>query len=158
MNWQQVCIHPSLQNLPFKIELNARGQVIMSPVKVSHALYQGKIEHFLRALLKSGEAIPECAIWTPQGTKVADVAWISPQRLAIVKQEVECSIAPEICIEVLSESNTAEEMAEKRSLYLDRGAKEVWICNQQGDISCYDMNGLLEQSVLVPTFPRKIEI
>jgi len=37
MQWQEVCEHPSLQNLPFKIELNERGQVLMSPVKVYHS-------------------------------------------------------------------------------------------------------------------------
>ncbi len=35
MNWQEVCEHPSLQNLPFKLELNEVGKVIMSPVRVS---------------------------------------------------------------------------------------------------------------------------
>ncbi len=44
MNWQQVCEHKDLQNLPFKIELNQRGQIIMSPAKVYHSAYQGEIE------------------------------------------------------------------------------------------------------------------
>ncbi|MCP4104532.1 MAG: hypothetical protein GY749_03190 [Desulfobacteraceae bacterium] len=50
MNWQQVCEHPNLENLPFKIELNERGQIIMSPVKVIHSAYQGRIEYILRTL------------------------------------------------------------------------------------------------------------
>ena len=29
MNWQEVCEHPSLQDLPFKIELNEKGEIIM---------------------------------------------------------------------------------------------------------------------------------
>jgi hypothetical protein len=28
MNWQEICEHPDLQNLPFKIELNANGQIL----------------------------------------------------------------------------------------------------------------------------------
>ncbi|MDM8549434.1 hypothetical protein QUF72_05115 [Desulfobacterales bacterium HSG2] len=36
MNWQEVCEHSDLQNLPFKIELNERGQIIMSPAKAYH--------------------------------------------------------------------------------------------------------------------------
>ncbi len=34
MNWQEVCEHPELKDLSFKIELNRQGQLIMTPVKV----------------------------------------------------------------------------------------------------------------------------
>ena len=37
MNWLELCNRPDLQNLPFKIELNKQGKVIMSPVKVYHS-------------------------------------------------------------------------------------------------------------------------
>ncbi len=157
MNWQEVCEHPALQNLPFKIELNANGQILMSPVKVLHSLYQGKIEYFLRSLLPLGETLPECAIKTAQGTKVADVAWVSIERLAIIKYETECSIAPEICIEVDSQSNTNQEMTEKRILYFEQGAQEVWICDQNGQMYFYNSQGQLSQSKLVAEFPNKIE-
>jgi len=157
MNWQEVCEHPSLQNLPFKIELNERGQIVMSAVKVLHSLYQGEIGYLLRFFLKEGKALPECAIWTRKGTKSADVAWVSPERFSIVKNETECSIAPDICVEVRSDSNTNEEMAEKRTLYFEQGAREVWICNQKGKMSFYNLSGPLEQSLLVPEFPKKIE-
>ena len=43
MKWSEVCARSDLQNLPFKIELNEQGQIIMSPVKVYHSAYQGKI-------------------------------------------------------------------------------------------------------------------
>jgi len=158
MNWQELCEHKSLQNLPFKIELNERGQILMSPVKVSHALYQGEIEFLLRSYRKDGKALPECAIKTRKGTKSADVAWASKSRLSIIKNETECSIAPEICVEVRSDSNTNAEMDEKRQLYFEQGAKEVWICNQTGKMSFYNEVDWLEQSVLVPNFPKQIDI
>lgn len=158
MNWQEVCEHPSLQNLPFKMELNERGQILMSPAKVYHSAYQGEIEHLLRSILKHGKTLPECAIWTRQGTKVADVVWVSQQRFSIIKSETECSIAPEICIEVCSDSNTDDEMAEKRKLYFEQGAKEVWICSQEGDMNFYNTQGKRETSTLVPKFPHYIEI
>ena len=42
--------------------------------------------------------------------------------------------APEICIEVLSLSNSPAEMNEKRDLYFEAGAHEVWICGRvRGD-------------------------
>ena len=81
MNWEEVCEHPALHNLPFKIELNEYGEIIMNAVKVIHSLYQGEIEYLLRSLLKNGKTLPECAIKTEKGTKVADVAWASREGL-----------------------------------------------------------------------------
>lgn len=157
MNWQEVCEHPSLRNLPFKIELNERGAIVMNAVRVIHSLYQGEIEHLLRTLLKSGRTFPECAIKTAKGTKVADVAWATAETVRKIRDEVECSIAPEICVEVVSASNTDDEMTEKKDLYFSRGAREVWIC-ENGVMRFYHAGGESENSLLVPGFPKKIEI
>ena len=96
MNWQEVCEHPSLQDLPFKIETNERGEIVMAPVKVYHSAYQGEIGFLLRSLRNDGKVLAECAISTAKGTKVADVAWASEERFQQIKDETECSIAPEI--------------------------------------------------------------
>ena len=112
MNWEEVCEHPALHNLPFKIELNEYGEIIMNAVKVIHSLYQGEIEYLLRSLLKNGKTLPECAIKTDKGTKVADVAWASRERVKTIKDESECSVAPEICIEVRSPGNADQAMEE----------------------------------------------
>jgi Uma2 family endonuclease len=158
MNWQEVCEHPSLQNLPFKIELNEKGQIVMSPVKVIHSFLQGKIEQLIRMHLKDGEAMPEYAVRTAKGTKVVDVAWISADRLRSVIRETESPIAPEICVEIFSESNTEAEMAEKRLLYFEKGALECWICSESGEISFFDPEGPLPRSSLIPAFPKTIDI
>jgi len=158
MNWQQACEHPDLKDLPFRVELNERGQIVMSPVKVVHSVCQGDIEYLLRMLMKTGKAMPECAISTRKGTKVADVAWASQKRLERIRYETECSVAPEICVEVLSDSNTEEEMEEKKQLYFENGAHEVWICTQDGGMSFHDAKGEMEVSALVPDFPMRIEI
>ncbi|MCZ6676667.1 MAG: Uma2 family endonuclease [Candidatus Poribacteria bacterium] len=158
MNWQELCEHPNLQNLPFKIELNEKGKVLMSPVKVYHAAYQAEISYLLRSLLKAGRALAECAIKTRLGTKVADVAWASQERFERIKHETECSVAPEICIEIWSSSNTADEIEEKINLYLESGAKEVWVCERNGDIDFYDLAGKQEHSALFPAFPSKIDL
>jgi Uma2 family endonuclease len=157
MNWEEVCEHPSLRNLPFKIELNEQGKIVMNAVKVIHSLYQGEIEFLLRSLLKNGKTLPECAIKTARGTKVADVAWASRERVKIVKDEAECSVAPEICIEVQSASNTDDEMEEKRQLYFASGAEEVWLC-KNGAMRFYDRNGKLDRSAFAPGFPALIKI
>ncbi len=155
MEWKEVCEHPSLQNLPFKIELNEKGQILMSPVKVYHSAFQGKIA---RLLPEKGIVLPECAIRTQKGTKVADIAWCSEERFKLIAPEAECPIAPEICIEVLSLSNTGEEIEEKRELYILAGAKEFWVCDEKGAVVFFDDNGRIEKSRLVPGFPARVYI
>jgi len=158
MQWQEVCEHPSFKNLPFKIELNEYGKVLMTPVKVYHSAFQGEIEFLLRSLLKTGKALPECAIATSKGTKVADVVWASDEVFAQIKNEIECSIAPEICIEVISLSNTKEEMQEKAQLYFEQGAKEFWMCTKNGDMTFFNDKKEIKQSLLVPSFPHYIKL
>lgn len=157
MQWQQVCDDPLLQNLPYKIELNKWGQIVMSPARVKHGFFQGRIAYFLEVLMTAGEAITECAIQTEDGVKVADVAWVSDERADIIVEETAASIAPEICIEIVSESNTIEEMAFKQTLYFQAGAQEVWVCDRQGNMSFYSPKEQLEHSGLVPDFPKQIK-
>ncbi|MCF7986658.1 MAG: Uma2 family endonuclease [Methylovulum sp.] len=158
MNWQEVCSHPSLQDLPFKIELDENGKIMMSPVKLYHSALQGEIEFLLRSLLINGKTLPECAIKTSKGTKVADVAWVSSTRWSILKAQTEASIAPEICVEVLSASNSPKEMVEKNQLYFAAGAKEVWLCDEQGEMSFFNAQHQLIHSELAPDFPLQIEV
>ena len=158
MNWQEVCEHSELQNLPFKIELNEYGQIIMSPLKVIHSRLQGKITKLLLKYTSDGEVFPECAIYTPKGVKVADVVWASAERLAQIKNEPYCSIAPEICIEVLSNSNSSKEMDEKKQLYFNQHALEFWLCDPQGTMRFFNAKTELLHSQLMPQFPTKIDL
>ncbi len=157
MQWQEICEDPSLQNLPYKIELNKWGQIVMSPAKVRHAFFQGRIAYLLESLTSSGEVMAECAIQTMDGVKVADVAWASDARADVILEEASASIAPEICIEVVSDSNTPEEMGFKQNLYFEAGAEEVWFCDSQGNITFYCPGQKLEQSTIVPDFPKLIK-
>ena len=157
MRWEEVCEDRQLQDLPFKIELNKWGQIVMSPVKIKHSFYQGRIQRLLQFLLTTGEVMPECAIETSDGVKVADVVWCSIARFDLIQDRVSASIAPEICIEVKSSGNSWEEMEFKQKLYFEAQAIEVWICNEQGQLRFYDRQGELAQSLLVPNFPNQIE-
>jgi Uma2 family endonuclease len=157
MKWEEVCKNQQLQNLPFKIELNKWGQIVMSPVKIKHSFYQGRIQRLLESLLQTGEVMPECAINTSDGVKVADVVWCSDERFDQIQDEVSASIAPEICIEVKSIGNSLEEMEFKKKLYFEAQAMEVWICNEQGEITFYNEQNELTQSLLVPHFPQQIK-
>jgi Uma2 family endonuclease len=157
MRWEEVCGNRQLQDLPFKIELNKWGQIVMSPVKIKHSFYQGRIQRLLESLLKTGEVMPECAIDTSDGVKVADVVWCSAERFDRIQEQVSASIAPEICIEVKSSGNTLDEMEFKQRLYFEAGATEVWICKEQGQMTFYNEQSELARSLLVPNFPNQIE-
>jgi len=130
----------------------------MSPVKVYHSALQGEIAAMLRLNRKDGKILTECAIQTRKGTKVTDVSWASRETYNIIKDEDECSVAPEVCIEVLSSSNTEDEIEEKKELYFEKGAKEVWLCNRGGDIEYFDHGGKLATSTFFPNFPPMVDL
>ena len=46
MNWQEVCDDPILQNLPYKLELNRYGEVVMNVVRMEHSFYVKKFFFF----------------------------------------------------------------------------------------------------------------
>lgn len=156
MEWQEVCSRKDLQDLPFKIELNKWGQIVMSPAKPKHSFYQGKILTLLARYMLTGEVMPELAIQTSDGVKVADVVWVSDARADLILEQEVAAIAPEICVEIKSASNTLAELEVKKDLYLAAQAEEVWLCDHAGKIIFYNQKGNLEKSLLVPEFPEQI--
>jgi Uma2 family endonuclease len=163
MNWRQVCQDRSLADLPYKIELDRFGRIIMSPTHKRHSKFQSKIQRLLMQQLPQGDAMPECAVETSEGTKVPDVAWISDERWkSLNPDDASCVVAPEICIEVLSPTNTIEEMLGtpekpgKRDLYFQAGAVEFWLCDESGKMSFYGRTGQMQKSALCPSFPDKV--
>jgi Uma2 family endonuclease len=140
MNWADVLADQTLRNLPYKIELDRYGNIVMSPASNRHGRLQFWIGSFLERNL-GGEAISECSVDTPEGVKVADVAWCSPEFLARHGYATPYPQAPEICVEVRSPSNSKEEMAEKIALYLGQGAREVWIVFEPGEVRFFGPEG-----------------
>ena len=158
MIWEDVCADPSLQGLPYKMELDEWGNIEMSPAKSYHSEYQGEIIRLLGVLLPDGVAIPECPIETPEKTKVADVAWVSRERRRTTRRDPSYTTAPEICVEILSMSNDRAEMRKKRRLYHEAGAMEFWLCDERGQMSFFSTDGPLARSILCPEFPPRVEI
>lgn len=158
MTWQEVINHPSLQDLPFKIELNAAGVIEMSPATNWHGLLQGEVLSKLNELLISGRASVEVSVQTTDGVRVADVAWADKTFIQQYREQTPYQNAPSICVEIISPSNTEKEIRQKIDLYLEAGATEVWLCNLDGELRFYNEDGQLERSILAPAFPKEISL
>ena len=157
-SWHRVLEDPQLRELPYKIETNEHGQIVLSPHKPQHGLQQGHLVRLLDQYTDSGATAVEFAVDTAKGVKVPDVIWISDERLSDMPEGAEASpVMPEIVVEVLSEDNTEAEIAEKRQLYLNEGAEEVWTCGEDGTMQFYDRDGARDYSALVPSFPDQVE-
>lgn len=149
MEWADVIDNPFLKDLPFKIEMNKWGKILMSPANNNHGNLQFEVGNRINKAKHSGKIIIECSIQTPEGVKVADVAWASDEFMGKYGFNTPYMVSPEICIEIISPSNTKAEMQEKIALYLNQGAKEVWLCDQKGEISYFSKSGQMGQSIEV---------
>jgi len=75
MKWSEVIAHKELSNLPFKVELNEWGNIVMSPASNRHGYIQTQLVLELNQQKQSGTVFTECSVETSKGVKVADVVW-----------------------------------------------------------------------------------
>lgn len=146
LRWAELCNDPGLNDLPYKIELNAYGTIEMSPTSTRHARYQASIGHELARQLPAGTVMTECPVATVEGVRVPDVAWASPEFVARHGDATPLPQAPEICVEVRSPSNSDAEMEMKTRAYLAAGAVEVWIVSDAGARQVFDALGAQPRS------------
>ena len=115
---------------PFYYELHHGEIVRVTRPKMKHA----RIQRRLRILLEVhvGEqgiveievafrALPEYEL------RVADVAYVARDRWEAVDPEDNLHGAPELVIEILSDSNTVSEINTKEELCLQNGSREFWV-------------------------------
>jgi Uma2 family endonuclease len=154
--WQEIVADPTLRDLPYKVETNHRGQLVLSPQTNRHSLQQKAVEKELDTLLSDGEAFPEWAVATAGGTKQADIIWASDERLREMRETGDpTTLAPEICVEVMSGPNDWDEMEEKRALYREAGAEEGWIVTEDGDVRFF-ADEEIDTSEIAPDFPDHV--
>jgi Uma2 family endonuclease len=156
--WSELVADPELARLPNRIETDRHGHIIMSPPPAAcHSRRQARIAVLLERLLSHGTPFTECAISTADGVKATDVAWLRQRRPEINEEPILFTRAPEICVEILSPSNTPAEIDEKRALYFDAGATEVWICNLDGSMTFFlGPDHQATTSAFCPAFPDRI--
>ena len=132
----------------------------MSSVRPRHGGYQGEIYFHLRSLLPRWLVIIECALRTSEGVKAPDVTAMPPERCPNWTELSHLPFAPDICVEVLSQDNTQEEMDEKRRLYAAQGCREFWTCSEHGEVSFVDASRgeRRETSAICPEFPASISL
>lgn len=155
--WERVLADPALAKLDGHIETDRHGHIIMTPPPgYQHGGRQFEIGFRLRSLL-GGNVRTECPLSTSDGVKGIDVVWISDLRETTAVCGQLLVEAPEICVEVFSPSNSLPEMEEKRALYFDAGASEVWFCREDGTMEFHGPGGPLTTSSLCPDFPAVID-
>lgn len=152
VRWNELIENPLLQNLPYKIELNKFGTILMSPASNKHGILQNRVARIIENEKKSGIVIIECSILTSEGVRVADVAWASDEFIEEFGDVTPFPKAPEICVEIKSPANSKGEMEEKIRLYLEKGAQEVWIVDLKGKTEFHSHVGEIKNSKLVKNF------
>lgn len=146
--WLRMIGDPILADIPGKLELNEKGSIELTPPNNRHSLIQAFVTGELRSCLPEGAVFTECSVETEIGVRVPDVAWASPEFMRRHGTTTPFPAAPELCIEVLSPSNTEAEMSEKIAAYLAAGAREVWLVADDRAIEIFGENGVRHSSVL----------
>ncbi len=159
LTWETLCTDPRfafLDDLPFKVETNGRGQLVMSPTFQRHGYLQVQTALLLDRLTGEGAVVTESAVRTSEGVRVPDVAWYDAGRWARVKDSYDAPLAPNVAVEVLSPTNHPDEIEEKRRLYFEAAADEVWACESTGRMRFFDRDGERERSAVLPDFPVQV--
>ena len=80
--------------------------------------------------------------------RVPDVVWASPEFMARHGGDSTFPTGPDLCVEVLSPTNTPAEIGEKVAAYLAAGAREVWVIDDDGVPEIHTSDGRAVVSAL----------
>ncbi len=143
--YRALCDDPCYANVPGKIELDVWGRMVLSPASNYHSALQAVLVGKLAVL--GGRGLVEASVITSAGVLVADVAWASEEFMRARGYETPYRRSPELCIEVVSPSNSRKELREKVAAYLEAGAEEVWVVLPHSRrCEFHGRDGLMERS------------
>ena len=154
--WERLCTSPGFNHPGYTCDIAPDGKIIMSPTFNYHGWFQARLSVLLAQLAPQGQPFVELAVLTESGLFEVDVAWST--RFRELRAQKYASPAPEICIEVESESNTKAEFEAKRTALFQAGCHEVWIVSQVGKVSFFGAEGPRAKSEIIPSFPSAIEV
>ena len=126
----------------------------MTPTSVRHGRWPPQIAFNLLQIKPDIQVVCYCPIQTKSGVKVPDVAYLSKEFFDRYGYTSPLPEAPEICVEIISPSNSQKEIEQKLQLYFSSGAKEVWTCNLDGELQFYTSEGQIQRSSIIPGFPQ----
>jgi Uma2 family endonuclease len=118
----------------FYYELHHGELVRVCHPKFKHTKAQRRLRQLLEAVVGATGVVeieipfrplPEYEVWA------ADVAFVSRKRWEQINPDGYLQGAPELVIEVLSPSNTAEEMLDKEKICLEGGCREFWVVDEK---------------------------
>lgn len=157
--WAEMVADSRWHDCQERIETNAFGNILMSPPPGGpHCQRSFRIGVLLEQML-GGKGFGECPLSTIDGVRACDAAWYSNDRYELIRDQLVYEVAPEICVEVVSLSNTPAELQYKRDLYFEAGAIECWQCDLAGLMSYYrdqEPDTPHPQSTFCPDFPNTI--
>ena len=138
-----------LPDHPGKREL-LRGELIeLPPAKQKHNQIAERLYLRLREMLSETSNASLGEVHHEMGYLFADGSWLQPDvSITHAGQRVEDYYlgSPALAVEIVSESNTADEIAGKVEVYLTNGASEVWILYpNRGQLWLHTLDGHAEK-------------
>lgn len=116
------------------LELHHGEVVTMPPPKRGHQRIQRKLQALLLPCIgEAGVVEVEMAFRPTSEHEVwrADIAYVTRERDAATGDDEYLMGAPELVVEVLSPSNTAEEIEDKRLVCMENGCISFWVWSQK---------------------------
>ena len=112
----------------YKHELLEGEHVMAPPAEFNHSDCQHRIQDLLRPRAKG-----RGRIYLETGFQIGEHSWLQPYVSLVTNEQIQRRAgkylqgSPLLAIEVVSESNTADEIEHKTRLFLKHGAEEVWV-------------------------------
>ena len=152
-------------------ELNEGEVVVMTEPMPRHNIVRDNVAFLLRSFVqpsKLGTVFTETGYRLTAGTvRIPDVSFVTAERMCDVDLDRRIQGAPALAIEVVSPTDTAEEIRQKVKQYLSAGARAVWICYPKTrEVEVFRANGtrfvrneneILEEPDLLPGFSLNVK-
>ncbi|MFM0009140.1 Uma2 family endonuclease [Paraburkholderia sediminicola] len=129
-------------------ELNEHGEMVTNPrpsARRQIALTDvycditGQIGHL---------AAMSVAVTTPSfGIRVPDVVWMPCERWESFDRDEPVPFVPDLCVEVLLDSDRAQDIGRRVNAYLEGGAREVMVVGQHGQVEIWGTTGRRRASI-----------
>jgi Uma2 family endonuclease len=141
--WRELAKDPQS---PDFYELDEFGELVVSPNPTNrHERIAFKVASALETQL-GVEATTAISILTDIGIRRPDATWMPESRWQAAGEVDPLPFAPDICVEVLSPTNTLAEVQIKVGAYLRAGAREVIVVGLDGAVKFCGPEGERETS------------